>query len=173
VRAGERVPADTDLPDGLAVHRHLSADSIAGHSGHDAEVVDNQSCVNRRTTELLVVGQRCALRLAAVDHEESTEVTAMRIEQRHIHPCDPAVGLHAPEHLDELAEYFDSPFLATAYRRAEPNEQGSIGHHDSFLSLDAPNLSEPAAPRKPIRDDPVSREVLAAVACWRLELYER
>ena len=73
----------------------------------------------------------------------------MRIEQRHIHRCDPAVGLHAPEHLDELAEHLDSPFLAAAYRRAEPDEQGSICHHDSFLSLDDPNLSEPAAARKP------------------------
>jgi hypothetical protein len=85
-----------------------------------------------------------------VDHEESTEVTAMRIEQRHIRPSDPAIGLHAPEHLDELAEHLDRPFLAAAYRCAEPNEQGSIGHHDSFLSLDDPNLSEPAGPRKPI-----------------------
>jgi hypothetical protein len=84
-----------------------------------------------------------------VDHEESTEVTAMRIEERHVHALDPAVGLHAPEHLDELAEHLDSAFFAAAYGRAKSDEQGSIGHHDSFLSLDDPNLSEPAAPRKP------------------------
>jgi hypothetical protein len=84
-----------------------------------------------------------------MDHEESTEVTAMRVEQRHIHPFDPAVGLHASEHLDELPEHLNSPLLAAAYGRAEPDEQSSIGHHDSFLSLEDPNLSEPAAPRKP------------------------
>jgi hypothetical protein len=70
------------------------------------------------------------------------EVTAMRIQQRHVHRRDPAVGLHAPEHLDELAEDLDGAFLAATYRGTEPDEQGPICHHDSFLSLDGPNLSE-------------------------------
>jgi hypothetical protein len=83
-----------------------------------------------------------------MDHEESAQVTAVRIEQRYVHTRDTAVGLHAAEHLDEFAEHLDSAFLAAAYRGAEPYEQGSIGHHDSFLSLDEPNLSEQASPRK-------------------------
>ncbi|HEY6696432.1 MAG TPA: hypothetical protein VI006_26505, partial [Solirubrobacteraceae bacterium] len=66
----------------------------------------------------------------------------MRIQQRHVCRRDPAVGLHAAEHLDELAEHLDGAFLAPAYRGTEPDEQGPICHHDSFLSLDDPNLSE-------------------------------
>jgi len=84
-----------------------------------------------------------------MDHEEPAELTAVRIKQRHIHRLDPAVGLHASEHLDESAEHLDSAFLTAAYRRTEPNEQGSISHHDSFLSLNKPNLSELLGPRKP------------------------
>lgn len=79
----------------------------------------------------LIVGKRRALCLAAVNHEEAAEVTAMRIEQRRIHSRDPAVGLHAPEHLDELAEHLDGALLAPAHGRTEPYEQGPISHHDS------------------------------------------
>jgi hypothetical protein len=50
-------------------------------------------------------------------------------------PSIPPVGLHAPAHVDELVEDLDGPFLATTHGRTEPNEQGPISHHDSFLSL--------------------------------------
>jgi hypothetical protein len=84
----------------------------------DAKVLDYETGVDARATELLVHGQRTALCLAAVDHEESAEITAMWIEQRHVHALDPAVGLHSPEHSDELVEHLDSPYLAAAHRLA-------------------------------------------------------
>jgi len=59
----------------------------------------------------------------------------MRIEQRDLHARDSSVRLHAPEHLDELVEDLDGPLFTTADRRSEPDEQGSISHNDSFLSL--------------------------------------
>jgi Nitronate monooxygenase len=154
VRAGERVPADADLGDGLGVHPHLPHDTLARRSGHETEVVHDEIGVNDRPPKLLVAGQRSALFRAAVHHEEPAEVTAVGIEQRHVHPRDPAVGLHALEHLDELAEDLDSAFLAAAYRSAEPHEQGSIGHHDSFLLLDTLNLSKRARPCNPARNGP-------------------
>jgi hypothetical protein len=92
-------------------------------------------------SELLVVDQRRALVRGPVDHEEPAKVPAMGIEDRGLAPFDPAAGLHPPEHLDELAEHLDRALLTTPHRRTEPDEQGSIGHHDSFMSLDDPNLS--------------------------------
>jgi hypothetical protein len=80
-----------------------------------------------------------------VDHEEPAEVAAVRVEERDVHSLDPAVGLHAPEHRDEGSEHLDGALLATSHRGTEADEQGSICHHDSFLSLDAPNLSERVA----------------------------
>src|SRR4051794_9955538 len=59
----------------------------------------------------------------------------MRIEQRDLHARDSSVRLHAPEHVDELVEDLDGPLFATEHRRSEPDEQGSISHNDSFLSL--------------------------------------
>jgi hypothetical protein len=102
-----------DLLDGLGVHRHLPADPLAGPCGHDAEVFDDETGVDGRTTELLVVGQRCALCLAAVDHEEPAQVTAVRIAPCYVHVLDPPVGLHPFAHLDELVEDLDGPFAGS------------------------------------------------------------
>jgi hypothetical protein len=106
----------------------------------------------RRNSSSMVSGP--ALCLAAVDHEEAAEITAMWIEQRHVHALDPAVGLHSPEHSDELVEHLDSPYLAAAQRLTEPDEQGAICHNDSCRSFDDANLSkQPVARKWPLAPD--------------------
>ena len=111
------------------------------------------------------IAQRRALRVAAVHHEEAAQVSAVRIEQRHVDAHDPPVGLHAPEHPDELVEHFDGALLTTAYRLPEPDEQGSIYYHDSFLwpttrtSRDRPAGSIVRVPRiEPSRARPAAAQ---------------
>ncbi len=120
-----------DLLDRVAVDTHLAADRFTGHGGHDAKVVDDQRGVDHRAAKLVVAGQRRALRLAAMDHEEPAEVTAVGIQQRHVHALDPPVGLHAAEHLDELVEDLYGPLLATPHGRSEPDEQSALSHRCS------------------------------------------
>jgi uncharacterized protein (DUF427 family) len=64
------------------------------------------------------------------------------IQQRDVHVLDAPVGLHSPEHPDELVEDLDGALLTAADRRSESDEYGSIRHADSLLSLDALNLSD-------------------------------
>jgi hypothetical protein len=136
------VTAVADLLHRLRVHRHLLGNGRAGRGGHDAEVVDDEVRIDAGCAELPVHLQRGALIRAAVEHEEPAEIPAVRIEQRDVHVLDATVRLHAPAHADELVEHVDGALLAAANRLAEPDEYGSIRHADSFLSLDAPNLSD-------------------------------
>src|SRR3954471_11734310 len=121
------------LPDRLAVDGHLASHALAGRGGHDADVVDDQARVDDRAAELLVVLQRGALLGAAVGHEETAEVAAVRVEQRDVQALDPPVGLHPPEHRDELVEHRDGAFLPPSDRGPEPDEQCAIGHQRSLL----------------------------------------
>lgn len=109
--------------DGLAEHLDLPRDAWVGEAGGDADVLDDQLCVDYQPHELLVLADGRELVGRPVELDVAREAASVGLEEDRIEALDLVRLLAAALEADACVEDLERALLPAGDRRAPPDEQ--------------------------------------------------